>query len=102
MTEIAQQLAQAHNNGAVKFFDVSRKALVALAETKRPSRQTTFVKHQQNLLVADGDTAGESPAPPKQLEESHALEYRVTPGSSDAVPSAATVAAQHRTQDGGR
>lgn len=98
-TETAQRLAQAQQHGAIKFFDVSRKALVALAETKRPSRQTTFVKHQQNLLLADGDTAGSAANKPKQLEESHALEYRVTPGGRSAMPRTATVGAQHRAED---
>jgi hypothetical protein len=57
-----------HLRHAEKMFDSSRKALATLAEIRNPKRSATFVKQQNNLMVASsGEPAA---AAPRQLGES--------------------------------
>jgi hypothetical protein len=85
---------------AQKFQDQSRKTLVALAEVRNPKRSATFIKTQQNLLVAD-NTAPNQQTPNHQLGAGNAtsMDAGATRSATPTMFEASTVGVQHRAVD---
>jgi hypothetical protein len=84
---------------SVKFQDQSRKTLVALAEVRNPKRSATFIKTQQNLLVADG--AAPNQQTQNQLGAGHgtSMDAGATRSATPTMFEASTVGVQHRAVD---
>jgi hypothetical protein len=90
------QMADLYLRHASRMGEFSRKSLVSLAEIRNPKRSATFVKQQNNLMVANGE-----PVSTPVLGESQygGVDFEATESTAGKAYEVEAVEAQYRAEE---
>jgi hypothetical protein len=90
-------MADLYLRHASRMGEFSRKALVSLAEIRNPKRSATFVKQQNNLMVA---SSGEPASTPTLGASQHGgMDFEATKGPAGKIVEAQAVEAIDRAEE---